>query len=314
MQKLRNTILILLLAVFQLQCQNIENSSASYLKNLKNVKIQSDPSMLWKNFDPGMSGYNEEFWCHPTDKNVIFMGSDMHVAYGSWDNGKSRQTIKDSDGFGKDLERVHDITFSTQNPDFGLALERRENLFETKDRERTWKLIYTIPGAKNSSYNAHTKLAIHPTDDSIWFTGAGNFWNVKANHRSKSNLHGKLHKRAKYGYVLKTINHGKNWKKVATGISENLDVARIICNPANPKHVFIATNYGVFISNDTGDNWKASGKGLPRDLTSYYNPKTKEFFLYLVEQSIYEPKGKILQVWNDSIPNPKMYAMHGRAL
>lgn len=267
----------------------------TFFRSIANKKISSDSLIEWKNFGPGMSGYNEEFWCHPTDVNVMFMGPDMHVAYGSWNNGKSWKTIKESDGFGKGLERVHDIVFSTKNPDFGLALERRGKIFETNDRGRTWKLNYTIPEATKAGYNAHTKMAIHPTNDDIWFVGAGDFWNVKQNHRSKKYIHGKKHIRAKYGYVLKTVNHGKSWKKVATNISEDLDVARIIFNPSNPKQLFIATNYGMFVSNNGGGNWESSSKGLPnnlpRDLTSHYNSKTKEFTLFLVEQTIYEPKG-----------------------
>ena len=268
----------------------------NYFEKLKNQKVLSDPSVEWKNFGPGMSGYNEEFWCHPTDPNVMFMGPDMHVSYGTWDNGKSWQTIKDSDGDGKDLERVLDIAFSTKNPDFGLALERRGTLFETKDRGRTWKLIYTIPGAKKSGTNVHTKLAIHPTNDAIWFIGAGDFWNVKDNHRSLKNIHGKFQERAQYGYILRTKNGGKTWDKIANNINEKLDVARIIINPSKPDEMIIATNFGVFKSANGGDDWKPANTGLPnnlpRDLTSYYNSKTKEFVLYLVEQTIYEPKGK----------------------
>lgn len=296
MLKLTYTSLLILLVIFQLQCQNKETSTSSFFKKIKTEKTFSDPSVEWKNFGPGMSGYNEEFWCHPTDENVMFMGPDMHVSYGTWDNGKSWHSIKDYDGDGKDLERVLDIVFSTQNPDFGLALERRGKIFKTTDRGRSWNLIYTIPGANKSSYNAHTKMAIHPTNDDIWFVGAGDFWNVKNNHRSKEFIHGKKNDRASYGYVLKTVNHGKTWKKVAHNISKDLDVARIIINPAKPNNIYIATSHGFYVSKDTGDTWNSSKKGLPnnlpRDLTSYYNPKTKEFILYLVEQTVYEPNGK----------------------
>jgi hypothetical protein len=130
----------------------------NFFNKIKSEKIASNANIILKNFGPGMSGYNEEFWCHPTDTNVMFMGPDMHVAYGTWDNGKSWQTIKDSDGFGKDMERVLDIEFSLQNPDFGLALERRGTLFQTNDRGRSWNLIYTIPGTKSSGSNAHTQV------------------------------------------------------------------------------------------------------------------------------------------------------------
>ncbi|WP_366182552.1 hypothetical protein [Flavobacterium ovatum] len=282
--------------IFLIPFLSMAQIDKKYFEKLKEEKVISDPSVEWKNFGPGMSGYNEEFWCHPTDKNVMFMGPDMHVTYGSWDNGKSWQTIKDSDGTGDDLERVHDIAFSTKNPDFGLALERRGKLFETKDRGRTWKLIYTIPGANKSGVNAHTKLAINPTNDAIWFIGAGDFWNVKDNHRSKKDIHGKFQDRAQYGYILRTKNGGKSWDKIANNINEKLDVARIIINPSRADEMVIATNFGIYTSNNGGDSWQAGSKGLPnnlpRDLTSYYNPKTKEFILYLVEQTVYEPNGK----------------------
>ena len=104
-----------------------------FFNTIKNEKAVSNALIEWKNFDSGMSGLNEKFWYHPIDTNVMFMGPDMSVAYGTCDNGKSWQTIKDSDGFGKDLARVLDIVFSTQNPDFGLALERRGKVFETNN-------------------------------------------------------------------------------------------------------------------------------------------------------------------------------------
>lgn len=269
--------------------------SADFFKQLKTEKVISNPSVEWKNFGPGMSGYCEEFWCHPTNSNVMFMGPDMHVAYGSWDAGKSWQTIKDSDGFGKGLERVHDIVFSTQNPNFGLALERRGNVFKTNDMGRSWELIYKIPNASKQPYNAHTKMAIHPTNDKVWFIGAGDFWNVKQSQRSKAFPAGKIHPRAKYGYILKTVDGGAHWKKVATNISNDLDVGRIIFSPNNSNNMIIATGQGVFASQDGGDNWKPSNSGLPnnlpKDLSSYYNPDTKEFILYLVEQTVYQDNG-----------------------
>ncbi|WP_051008764.1 hypothetical protein [Gayadomonas joobiniege] len=56
-----------------------------YFEQLKHNKVKSDDMVNWKNIGPGMSGYNEELWTHPDDPNVILMGPDMHVAYGSWD-------------------------------------------------------------------------------------------------------------------------------------------------------------------------------------------------------------------------------------
>lgn len=295
---MRNIKLFIVTALFAFQV-NAQESKAQkkFFKEIKTEKVISDTSVVWKNFGPGMSGYNEEFWCHPTDPNVMFMGPDMHVSYGSWDNGKSWQTIKDSDGDGRDMERVLDIDFSIQNPDFGVAIERAGGVYTTNDRGRNWQEVYKILRVgKGSKYtNAHTQVAIHPKDDKTWFIGAGDFWNVKNNHRSLSKPHGIKNQRASYGYILKTTNAGKTWKKIATNISEDLDVGRIIINPKNPKHMVIATSHGLFISENGGDDWKKGNKGLPndlpRDLSSYYNKQTGEFVLYLVEQTVYEKTG-----------------------
>ncbi|MDG1804528.1 MAG: hypothetical protein P8H68_05785, partial [Flavicella sp.] len=114
MYKIKLSFVIVLLGLYGNAQQS--KSTNKFFKQLKNEKVVSDPTISWKQFGPGMAGYNEEFWCHPTDVNTMFMGPDMHVSYGSWDNGKSWQTLKDTDGDGRDMERVLDIAFSKQNP------------------------------------------------------------------------------------------------------------------------------------------------------------------------------------------------------
>ena len=90
---------------------NGQKSSKDFFKKIKNERVVSDESVTWKNIAPAMAGYNETYYCHPTDTNVMFMGPDMHVTYGTWDNGKSWQSIKDCDGQGDDMRRVIDFAF-----------------------------------------------------------------------------------------------------------------------------------------------------------------------------------------------------------
>lgn len=292
-----NFLLLLSLLILARVCSQNKKNLNIFFEKIKTEKVKSDIEIEWKNFGPGMSGYNEEFWTHPTDANTMFMAPDMHVSYGTWDGGKSWHTIKDSDGYGLDMERVHDIVFSSKNPNFGVAIERAGGIYISNNRGKSWKIVYNIPRVTGKHLNnAHTKIALNPNDDNEWLIGAGDFWNVKENHRSLKNPHGKINSRASYGYILKTKNRGKSWSKIATNINKNLDVARIIYNPKNTKNIFIATNYGVYITNDSGVNWYLSDKGLPnnlpRDLTSYYNAKTGEFILYLVTQTEYKKDGK----------------------
>lgn len=263
-----------------------------FFLSLKNERITSNDSLVWKQFGPGMSGYNEEFWCHPTDTSVMFMGPDMHVAYGTWDNGRSWQAIKDYDGDGLDLERVNDLQFSASDPDFGIAIERRGKVFQTTDRGRTWELVYLIPHAAESPwYNAHSRAAIHPADKSIWYVGAGGFWDVKGAHRAAAYPQGKKRPIHAYGYILKTTDSGKTWNKIATDISPDLDIGRILINPNNPDQIVFASGQGMFMSIDAGDTWSTSNTGLPnnlpKDISAYHDPETGEYILYTVEQSVY---------------------------
>lgn len=301
----------LIVVLFFLTCQWTVN--AQFFDKIKNTKIKSDQSIEWKNFGPGMSGYCEEFWCHPTDPNVMFMGPDMHVSFGTWNNGKSWHTLKDSDGLGLDMKRVLDIEFSLQSPDFGMAIDWNGWIYETKDRGRIWNKT----GSFGEHFNAvgtdfndtkafsrgypeqrgmrHGELAIDSTNDNVWYVGAGDFWNVKNNHRSITKPNGPKLRYAAYGYIWKTTDKGKTWQKITNGLSENTEVGKIIVNPNKTNHVIMITNLGLMLSKDGGLTWEKNTSGLPnnlpRDLTSYYNKETKEFVLYLVDQTVYEDKG-----------------------
>lgn len=315
---------VFVLTVFFCLTLNAQKNTAEFFKTIKNKRIESDPSVVWKNFGPGMSGYCEEFWCHPTDENVMFMGPDMHVSFGTWDGGASWHTIKDSDGLGQDMKRVLDIEFSLQNPDFGMSIDWNGWIFKTENKGKSWKKI----GAFGKSYKdvgidpndpksfakgwyyeqkgtRHSELAVDPNNDNVWYVGAGDFWNVKSNHRSKAKPNGIHLKYAAYGYIWKTTDKGKNWKKITAGLPENTEVGKIIVNPKDSNKLIMATNVGVLLSEDGGLSWENKAKGLPnnlpRDLTSFYNKKTKEFILYLVDQTVYVPKG------NSTLANGGVY-------
>ncbi|MFI3206566.1 MAG: hypothetical protein R3Y33_04920 [Clostridia bacterium] len=284
-----------------------------YFEKLKTEKIQSDQNVEWKCFGPSMSGYCERFWCHPSDPNVMLTSPDMHVSFGTWDRGHSWQTIKDCDGLGNDMKRVLDVEFSRQNPDFAIAIDWNGWVSQTTNRGKTWEKISEVGKSykeigvadPNTNQNGwyfdqegtrHDELAVDPSDDNIWYIGAGNFWDVKAVHKSLKEPNGQtsfIH--VSYGYVAKSTDKGKTWTKYSQGLPSDCDVCRIIVHPENGQNIIMATNYGLYHSFDGGNSWEKKSKGLPydlpRDLTSYYNEETGEFILYLVEQTFYEDLG-----------------------
>lgn len=266
-----------------------KKGQSPYFSDLQQKRIVSSQDLKWTQFGPGMSGYCEEFWCHPTDPNVMLMSPDMYNSYGSWDNGHSWQTIKDVDGTGKDMRRIQAIVFSHQDADFGYALDVRGHLYQSVDRGRTWS-------RKNFNGNGRfSELAVDPSDDNNWYAGAGDFWNIKSNHRSKNNTLGHTYQYSAYGHIFKSTDKGKTWKKITNGLPSTLDVGKIIVDPRNSNHIIMVANSGVYRSTNKGESWSLSGTGLPnnnpRDMAYYYNENNNEFILYALEQTHYIANG-----------------------
>ena len=276
--------IIMIIAVFCLSFQTNAQLDKKYFKKLHSKQVASSDLVEWQQVGPGMSGYCEEFWCHPTDKNVMMMSPDMYNTYGSWDAGKSWKTIKDVDGTGKDLARMRNFTFSYQNPAFGMSISGGGKLYKTEDTGRSWKEIESFKGR-------HSVVVVDPSNDRNWYIGPGDFWNVKKNWRHINGQVGKTNKNA----IYRSRDKGRTWEKFKVGTSNNIDVGRVIVDPNNSDVILTATNEGVFRSEDQGVTWNSSAKGLtvnrPRDMDFYYDKKTKEFVVYLIDQTAFVPNG-----------------------
>lgn len=316
---LKSTFSLLAFVLVTYGCS--QNSQTDHYNNdeffelIRTQKVASDDIVQWHNIGPGMSGYNEEFWSSPNNPDVMFMGPDMHVTYGSWDAGESWHSVMDPDSLGQQMKRVVDMSFSHQDANFAMALDWNGWVYQTTDQGHNWQKTAELSSNYSSIIdNPYDPLAfkkgwydeqlskrlstivVDPTDDNIWYVGAGDFWNIKENHRSASNPQGSNLSYAEYGYIQKSNDKGKTWQKITNGLPANLDVGKIVINPTSPEHLLMATNHGLMISRDGGLTWHKGGKGLanniPRDLTSYYNKEKGEFELFLIDQTSYHPKGK----------------------
>ncbi|MEH0152643.1 hypothetical protein V6R21_00780 [Limibacter armeniacum] len=260
-----------------------------YFTKLQAEQVATTDLIDWRQVGPGMAGYCEEFWCHPTDKNVIMMSPDMYNTYGSWDAGKTWHTVKDVNGDGLDLARVRKFTFSYQHPSFGMAICGNGKLYSTIDTGRSWKEIKKFKGK-------FAELAVDPSDDKVWFAAPGDFWNVKKNHRHQNGQTSNVENDG----IYRSMDGGRTWEKLTIGNYTDLDIGRIVVDPTDGKVVVAITNQGVFRSTNRGKSWKPSSDGLPvnrpRDLDYYFDKNTKEFILYMVEQTAFESDGKTVKV------------------
>ncbi|WP_158971596.1 sialidase family protein [Paraglaciecola sp. L3A3] len=286
-----------------------------FFEQIKNTKAPSDPNIEWQSIGPGMSGYNEKLWTHPTDPKAIFLGPDMHVAYGSWDSGHTWHNIQDPDGLGQEMKRILDIDFSHQDADFGMAIDWNGWLYQTKDRGRSWQKLHELAGSykdvgvdpydpiafRKGWYDEQigrrlAEISVDPSNDNLWYIGAGDFWNTKENHRSITRTQGNKLAYADYGYLLKSTNKGKTWSKISKGLPEDLDTGRILVHPENSQQIIAATNRGLMHSSNGGLDWQFAANGLPhnipRDLTYHYDKATGQYTLYLIEQTTYNKDGQ----------------------
>ncbi|HWC98577.1 MAG TPA: hypothetical protein VG456_17575 [Candidatus Sulfopaludibacter sp.] len=64
-------------------------------------------------------------------------------------------------------------------------------------------------------------------------------------------------------YLFKTTDYGKTWKKIVNGIPEK-HFTRVVREDPNHRGLLVAgTEFGLYISNDDGENWKSFQLNMP---------------------------------------------------
>ncbi len=72
------------------------------------------------------------------------------------------------------------------------------------------------------------------------------------------------HKRGDFKpYILKTTDKGKKWKLISGNLPERGTVHTIAEDHENPDLLFAGTEYGLFFTQDGGDNWHQVKAGFP---------------------------------------------------
>lgn len=72
------------------------------------------------------------------------------------------------------------------------------------------------------------------------------------------------HKNGDYTpYVLKSTNKGKSWKSIAANLPEKHLVWRLVQDHVNKNLLFLATEFGVFFSVNSGEKWIELNGGMP---------------------------------------------------
>ncbi|MDB4144980.1 glycosyl hydrolase, partial [Flavobacteriaceae bacterium] len=119
-------------------------------------------------------------------------------------------------------------------------------IHNTNDGGSSWTSITVdkLPGVPSSSFVNDIKADLH--NDQVAYVILDN------------------HKFGDYSpYVYKTSNRGKSWKPIINGLPEDTFVWRIVQDHIDPNLLFLASEYGLYFSNNQGEKWIKFSAGLP---------------------------------------------------
>ncbi|MDT8392469.1 MAG: T9SS type A sorting domain-containing protein [Bacteroidales bacterium] len=150
---------------------------------------------------------------------------------GDWEN-LGPFTIPNGKGY-RGLGRLNAIAFHPTDPDIIFAGAPAGGLWITHDGGASWTSY--CDGLPTLGVSA---IAVDYTNPDIIYMGTGD--------RDAGDAAG-------IG-VLKSTDGGINWSNANTGI-ENRTVGRMIMHPTNPDILYIATNYGIYITTDAAQSW-----------------------------------------------------------
>ncbi len=150
------------------------------------------------------------------------ISADGGGLFESHDEGKTWMPVKGVQDFG-----VRSIVASAGKPSRFIAGTLR-GVMLSDDSGATWT---RISDPKNLEMGGITATAIDPSNHDILYAGTSHLpW--------------------------KSIDGGKTWQSIHTGMSDDSDVFSIYVNPANPENVFASACSGIYTSPDRGDNWR----------------------------------------------------------
>ena len=160
---------------------------------------------------------------------------------------------------------------------------------KTQSWDEAWD-VYAM-----STYNTITSLSESAIDENILFAGTddgivqyttngGENWtkmlvssipgvaatafvnDIKTDLHDKSKVYISLdnHKFGDYKpYFAKSSDGGKSWRLMTSGLPDKTLVWRMVQDHVNPNLLFLATEYGIYISFNQAESWQKFSSGLP---------------------------------------------------
>ncbi|MEJ7577373.1 MAG: hypothetical protein WKF74_10255 [Pyrinomonadaceae bacterium] len=192
-------------------------------------------------------GNPDVIWVGTGESNVRNSVSFGDGVYKSTDGGKTWQHM----GL-RDSERISRILINPRNPDtayvgaLGRAYAPNEErgVFMTTDGGKTWTRTLYI-----DNQHGVADMDIDPNNPNILYAAMWKFERKPWTHRSGS----------EQGGVFKSIDGGRTWKKLTTGLPKLMGRIGVKVAPSNPQVVYAITESKegtLFRSDDAGENFR----------------------------------------------------------
>ncbi|GEM_PF-1169010 len=271
---------------------------SGFFLDIKTKDIDSDPSITWAQFGPGMSGNNRCFFTHPTDPDTHYTSPNMGNSYRSTDRGFTYETtmMEDAPAYNSSMRgpfETYSMDFSRQDENFGFSTGKNKgNLYKTNDKGKTWELQTVLQSVIGGNYLAC--VSVDPTDENVWFLGAGRMRDLGRLLYPQSDPKGTYVDPNANGRLWKSTNKGQTWALSNSGINPNAEFESILVDPVDNSIVYASTNYGFYKSTDSGATWNLKSNGIDHDmirsLDMHHDTNTNQVTLYALSNITWKAK------------------------
>ena len=114
----------------------------------------------------------------------------------------------------------------------------------SEDGGGSWQSISSLPGVPASYFVNDIKADLHDPDT---------VYVVVDDHKSGDFA----------PYVLKSENRGRSWRSIASNLPDRHVLWRIVQDHVNPELLFLGTEFGVFFTVNSGEQWTKLSGGVP---------------------------------------------------
>lgn len=240
----------------------------------------------------------------PRNSDIVFVAAEGSVwgpggdrgLYKTTDGGKTWEKVLDiSENTG-----VNNIKIDPSNPDvmYATSEQRRRHVhtkigggpesavYKSEDAGKTWrKIMKGLPGVHIGGMGIDVSpvnpnivyIIMEAAQDASGFyrsTNKGESWHKMSSHASSGQYYNEIYcdpVDANKVYSVETYSHftedgGKTWKRLSNN-ERHVDDHALWINPNDPKHLIIGGDGGVYITYDSGNDWRHVSN-LP--ITQYY--------------------------------------------